>query len=167
MTGTRQTGPSCAWAAWLASFRCLGNALQRSGEPILGFFVRQRLQNSVRSSRGGETLTPPSSSPAPLSHGNNARKNSPEGRPLECAALNKDHVSRIGPSHLMFACAYLFVSIRVPFAPAGGGQIMRETKKQKPSRWVLEVWLCGISTVFEMNTSTRAQPTASQMPVQG
>lgn len=158
MTGTRQTGPSCAWAEWLASFRCLGNAPQRGGEPIPGFFVRQRLQNSVRSSRGGDTLTPPSSLQPRSAMETMPGGNSQNAGTLECAALNKDPVSRIGPSHLMFACSYLFVSIRVPFPPVGvgGGRLCGKPRSRNQ---VVGCWKCGC-VGYQLSLKEHQQPRA-------
>ena len=98
--------------------------------PFAVSHLADHLRHSNRQTRPDQ---PPSSS---ANRGQCQRNSSPRMLPsflsgmcLECAALNKDHVCRIGPSHRLFACFHLFVSIQVPCpAPAvrGARQGMRE-----------------------------------------
>jgi hypothetical protein len=124
--------------------------------PIPCFFVPSvcRIPFAVRSSQRGGTLN---RSPARLSATGQCQRNFRGCRPLECAALNKNHVSRIGPSHPRFACSYLFASI------SKCSSVPRGESCGKSSCWVLAVWFNGISTLFEAHAPP-AQPTASQMP---
>lgn len=161
MTGTRQTGPSFSWGQRSGClFRCLGNAPHGSGvarcpshgslSPAFAEFRSQfrtlRTTLGTHSIARDQTSHPP---PSSANRGQCQRNSSLRMLPsfcLECVwnaqALNKDHVCRIGPSHSLFACFHLFVSIQVPCpAPAarGGRQNMRE---DKPLGVVWRGW-CG------------------------
>ena len=117
----------------------------------------RRLQVSVRSPQpggeGGTTLHlqsgPPaqSSPPPPWTMPAGIQRNFAECRPLECAASNKDHVSRIGHSHAAILLAQDFVRFHLRAAPCPEGRITRKTGK--PNRLGVGkgmVW--GISTVL-------------------
>ena len=139
MTGTRQTGPSCPLGGvegfiQMSRECAAGQWSGPSHGSLSPAFAEFRSQFAAGS--GGRTLN---RNPAPsLSATGQCQRNFPEYRPLECAALNKDHVSRIGPSHPPFACSYLFASI------LKCSSVSRGRSCGKSSCWVLVVWFNGI-----------------------
>ena len=129
----------------------------------------RRLQVSVRSPQpggeGGTTLHlqsgPPaqSSPPPPWTMPAGIQRNFAECRPLECAASNKDHVSRIGHSHAAILLAQDFVRFHLRAAPCPKGRITRKTGN--PTGWVLigRAWFGGYQPFFEEEHVPAEQPT--------
>lgn len=119
--GTQLLMEATKWMALQMSRECAAG--QWSARPMV--LCPQRLQN-FRSqffrTLGVKALAPHSiARPGPLPWfirpTGQCQRNSPpknaalllSGMRLECAALNKDHVCRIGPSHRLFACFHLFI----------------------------------------------------------
>lgn len=148
---------------------CLGNAPLGSGEPIPWFFVSGvcRVPFAVRSRDGGRTLaghlggqpsifSPESSPPQPW---DNAK-----GISLNAALWNAQHRTKTMSAESGLATAHLLAPDFVRFQLSAQAS-QRGESRGKPSRWVLEGVVLGISTVFEADQlCPRTQPTASQLP---
>ena len=124
----------------------------RAHLPIPWFFVPGvcRFPFAVRSRGGG--ANPPSSvrpssqssPPPPWTMAAGIQRNFAECRPLECAASNKDHVSRIGHSHAAILLAQYFVRFHLSAPPCQEGRITR--KMEKPAGWALgRAWFGDIN----------------------
>ncbi len=142
----------------------------RAHLPIPWFFVPGvcRFPFAVRS-RGGEGGTtlhlqsgPPaqSSPPPPWTMPAGIQRNFAECRPLECAASNKDHVSRIGHSHAAILLAQDFVRFHLRAAPCPEGRITRKTgKPNRLGEGVGKGMVWGYQPFFEEEHVPAAQPT--------
>ena len=119
-------------------FRCLGSAPQVGGEPISPShgslspaFAGFRSQSAAGEGPTSiftpalQPVQPPQSWTMPAG----IQRNFAECRPLECAASNKDHVSRIGHSHAAILLAQDFVRFHLRVPPCPEGRITRKTRK--------------------------------------